>query len=493
MTLHFTCTLMSKVVLSARAATEGQVDSLDYLPGAKFMGIVARQYESMDDPARHDLFHNGKVRFGNAYPFAKGVRFYPAPLVYFTKKGSKPTDTDGVIYLDHLLDETKRKQFSKDGDQLKQVRSGYIDAGGKKSLTIETDYQLKSAYDADLRRSKDSQMYGYSSIPRGTVFAFSVEDTTGKYAEKIKKALVGEHGLGRSRTAEYGRVRIEVAEAPKDTVMQSAVTNVALVYALSDLCLYDKFGQPKQPTAEDLGFSAGAKIDWTRTQVRSGEYQSWNTIRWNRNTDRWVIGKGSVFCVENVQEKVSSQQKWVGSYHQEGFGQIWINPPFLEATKGDHQRPGLKKVEDQEKVAPLKTTNIVPENTNKGLLDLLNRRAALDNLENTIYRQVNAFIEKQKASFSGISSSQWGTLRSYASHAANSTALHKLIFDEKTGFLHRGQSEKVWRKCRDELQKAVSQIEDKTKNKPNEKDDRPLLFLQKLAAEMAKRTKNQEA
>jgi hypothetical protein len=478
-TLHFTCTLLSKVVLSARAATEGQVDSLDYLPGAKFMGIVAKGYTDFDDGARHDLFHNGKVRFSNAYPCAKGRHFYPAPMVYFTKKGSKVTD--GNVYLDHLLSPEVRKENSETGVQLKQVRKGFVDAAGKHYLTVETDYQLKSAYDADARRSKDSQMYGYFSIPQGAVFAFSVEDTTGKHGDAIRKALVGEHGVGRSRTAEYGRVRIDVAEAPKQPTTQASTTRDVLVYAASDLCFHDEFGQSKLPTAQDLGFTNGAKIDWARTQVRSGEYQSWNTKRWNRNADRWVIKKGSVFYLQEVSTDATKQRNWVGSCQQEGFGQIWSNPPFLQATHGSDQRPILGKVENYLTITT--PTDTAPASTNLGLIELLNRRAKQRNNESHIYQQVNTFIDLHKSKFGAISPSQWGTLRSYAGHAANSEALDQLIFSIKTGFLHRGQSEKRWRNVRDELQVAVKQFD---------ADDRAL-FLQKLAAEMAKRTKNQTA
>lgn len=481
MTHHFTCTLLSKVVLSARAATEGQVDSLDYIPGAKFMGIVAKGYDTFNDQARHDLFHNGQVKFGNAYPYAEGRCFYPAPLVYFAKKGDKVTDTS--IYLDHLMEGAERKKLSEAGTQTKQLRKGFVDAAGEHYLTIETDYQLKSAYDADKRRSKDSQMYGYFSIPKGTVFAFSVEDTTGKYGAHITKALAGEHGVGRSRTAEYGRVRIAVAEAQEQSPAQPAATGVTTIYALSDLCFHDAFGQAKLPTAHDLGFPEGAEIDWARTQVQSGEYQSWNTKRWNRNADRWVIKKGSVFCLKAVAETTANQRSWVGTYHEEGFGQIWFNPPFLQAPQGVYQRTKLRKAADGEKAStsPEILSENLPANTNAGLFSLLDRRIKLREDENTIYRKVNAFRAQYESKFIGISSSQWGALRSYAGHAANSEALDQLIFSERTGFLYRGQSEKLWRKFSSDLHAAVQQLEDA---------DRPL-FLQKLAAEMAKRTKNQ--
>ena len=441
------------------------------------MGILAKGYEDFDNTTKRGLFHNGDVKFSNAYPYADGQHFYPTPLSYFTLKGNKLTDAS--IYLDHLLMPEDREKLSKDDIQIKQVRSGYIDAKGQQALKIETDFQLKSAHDAEKRRSKDSQMYGYFSIPRGTVFAFSVEDTTGNYGAAIREALVGEHGVGRSRTAEYGRVRIEVLEkaAPSFT-SHASTTEGTLVYAVSDLCFYDAFGQPKQPKAKDLGFDQEAKIDWARTQVRSEEYQSWNSKRWNRNADRWVIKKGTVFFVEGAKSKTTEPLRWVGSHHEEGFGQVWVDPPFLTGIDGKHYRNTLTKAE----VKSVETTTLdTAPNTNPHLLVLLNRRVGLRDVEGTIYQKVNAFIGQHKREFSGISASQWGALRNYANHAGNADVLKKLVFDEKTGFLHRGQSEGSWRKGRETLRSAVDSVV----------DDHQPLFLQKLAAEMAKEAKKQ--
>jgi hypothetical protein len=479
MTLHFTCTLLSKVVLSARAATEGQIDSLDFIPGAKFMGILAKGYDGFDTHEQRDLFHDGTVRFSNAYPYANGMRFYPAPLSYFVKKGDKITDSD--VYLDHLLQEKERKKMSEDGDQTKQVRSGFIDAAGEHYLTVETDYQLKSAYDAESRRSKDSQMYGYSSIPKGTVFTFTVESDGEQYTKAITDALMGEHGIGRSRTAEYGRVRIEPMEAPEAVASQGQTGEKTLVYAMSDLCFHDAFGQAKQPDAKDLGFGDGAKIISARTQVQSGLYQSWNTKRWNRNADRWVIKKGTVFYLENVPKGAASGLNWVGSFKQEGFGQVWVNPPFLEAPKGEYPRPKLEQQKSTTDNKPLYTQPALPDTVNAGLLKLLKRRQSQRNNESSTYAQVNKFVKDHGSQFNNISKAQWGTLRSYAKHAGNATALKQLIFSKKTGFLHRGQSEKAWRNSRETLETAVMNKDVKD----------PITFLQLLAARMAPDAKNQ--
>ncbi len=479
---HFKCTLLSPVVLSSRAATEGQIDSLDYIPGAKFMGIVAKDYKEFDQTAQHDLFHNGKVRFSNAYPQVAcpqvvDEQFLPIPLTYFAKKGDKVTDN--TVFLDYLLSEAQRKELSDKSVQLKQQRSGFINITGEQYLTLETDYQLKSAYDAAKRKSKDSQMYGYFSIPKGAVFTFSVEDRTGKYADQLAEVLKGEHGVGRSRTAEYGRVLIEPAAAPPPVPTATVANSPTLIYAASDLCLLDEFGQAKRPEAKDFGFDG--EIDWAQTQVQSKVYQSWNTQRWNRDADRWVVKKGAVFCLKAGAKQLTALS-WVGSYHQEGFGQIIINPAFLQATDDAYQRSPLKKVEISPAAVPL--TEQASKVGDHGLLGLLDRRVAAASGESELYRWVNDFIKNHKKFYQGISSSQWGTLRNYAKHAATYEVLENMVFEKNIGFLYRGQSEKVWRSCREDLETRIKTI--------TVKDDRPI-YLNKLAAEMAKRAKNQKA
>ena len=41
--LKFKCTLLSDVILNQKAATEGPNQTLDFIPGSCFLGIVASQ------------------------------------------------------------------------------------------------------------------------------------------------------------------------------------------------------------------------------------------------------------------------------------------------------------------------------------------------------------------------------------------------------------------------------------------------------------------
>ena len=142
---QYTCRLLSEVIIASSSRTEGFNLSLDYIPGAKFLGIVAgRLYGELhsDFSKVLDLFHNGKVRFGDAHPYVEGEMSLRIPLSWYQEKGASLAKE---IYLHHNLKNTEK--------QLKQIRVGYFFPSGHKRLDIPQDFSLKSAYDSEKRKA----------------------------------------------------------------------------------------------------------------------------------------------------------------------------------------------------------------------------------------------------------------------------------------------------------------------------------------------------
>src|SRR5690554_663098 len=195
---QYKCTLLSDIIITSEAATEGYAPSLDYIPGSKFLGIVAgKLYDEDTTEKTLDLFHNGTVQYGDASLYYKNNHYLKPPFSWFTEKGKGIYEE---VYVHHLL-ESKDKQ-------LKQVRSGYFSPESNGFVSLDQDYSLKSAQDSKTRRSKDGQMFGYHSLRAGTEWTFEIRDTKGVYAEELKGIMEGIHRIGRSRTAEYGLVEI---------------------------------------------------------------------------------------------------------------------------------------------------------------------------------------------------------------------------------------------------------------------------------------------
>src|SRR5574344_1539893 len=89
-TLKFKCTLLSDVIINQKSATEGNNETLDFIPGSNFLGIVAAKYEELDkDGLTWKIFHSGKVRFGDAHPAKEGKRSLKVPASMFYPKMKK--------------------------------------------------------------------------------------------------------------------------------------------------------------------------------------------------------------------------------------------------------------------------------------------------------------------------------------------------------------------------------------------------------------------
>ena len=470
--IKFECKLLSDVVLKSSSATEGFIDNLDYIPGAKFLGIAAGLlYDEKQIGKTLDLFHNGDTRFGDAHIALDGIRTSKVPASWFFKKGEGVGDEK---YLHHKLSKEMKQDLSSKGIQLKQARKGYFVSN--KYTVLENNFSIKSAYDSSARKAKDSQMYGYYALPKGSSWIFYV-DTKEEYSKEIINALEGRKRIGRSRSAEYGLV--EIKRNSEQTAFDNVVINAGevIIYADSNLCFYDNYGQNTlQPDVSELGLPEGSKILWDKSQVRTRKYQTWNNKRYNRDADRMIIEKGSVIVVNTIAEvNTSDFENGIGAHRNEGFGNIIINPTFLSSKseridlkleKYEIENPELKYfIENGGKDELLKTFLKAKQEEKRRIL--------------TVDKMVNEFTKNNLSKFGGITPSQWGQVRNYAKHAANEKVLIDLLFRSEFGYFMHGQSEHKWRAgnkriiLKDYLEKNVptgSRIE----------------FIQKLASEMGK-------
>ncbi|CAA6818440.1 MAG: FIG00470522: hypothetical protein, partial [uncultured Sulfurovum sp.] len=199
--LIFQVEFLSEVVLPSTSNTEGNIDSLDFIPGSNFLGMVAKAYDDFDDSFK--VFHSGSVCFGDATLLHKGEETFKMPLSFFHEKLD-----DSTLVNHHLI--TDFSKFT----QLKQKRKGFI-TRDLEELSFKNNYAQKSAYSKEHRRSKDGSMYGYSSMPKGLFWQFVVkyDGLSTNDIEGIKNNLVGKKRLGKSKSSQYGQ--IEISETRK--------------------------------------------------------------------------------------------------------------------------------------------------------------------------------------------------------------------------------------------------------------------------------------
>ena len=499
-TLKFKCKLLSDVILNQKAASEGANNTLDFIPGSNFLGIVAAKYADFGDAAM-EVFHSGKVRFGDAHPVCKGhdvmrTLRVPASMYY-----PKPEKASEVCYIHHEYSRDKDKDGG-NPQQLKQCRQGFYafekDAGHEAETS--KNFALKSAYDSENRRSMNSQMFGYEALDKGAEFYFEVEVDSDHLTDKIRAALLGKHNIGRSRTAQYGLVELEECNFEETRSRDIKADGYVTVYADGRLIFIDDNGEPTfRPTAKELGLDSG-EIDWNRSQVRTFQYAPWNGKRKTRDADRCGIEKGSVFVVKDCKNQ-DFESKYVGVYRNEGFGRVIYNPEFLDTADNASNGQAKFKLKDGEKEATgIKKPTLIPaDKVNKSpLLNYINRAIRDKGEDEYIREKVNKLVDDNAGRFSGERfASQWGTIRTIAMQHKKSKDIKDKLFAQsndktKCGYLTHGVAKEQWdkRDRRTLLQKFVEDLE-KEAYKKNYGDITAKALIN-LASEMAKICKKQE-
>ena len=474
-TLKFKCTLESDLVLSQTSSSEGNQKTLDFIPGNNFLGIVARELYVDSSAESLNLFHSGKLRFGDAHPSVHGIRGLKVPAsMYYPKLSSASKE----CYIHHLTDHDAVAIRDK---QLKQCREGFYSFDEAKGTHVDThkNFTIKSAYDSQKRRSQEHQMFGYEALSRGLILYFEIEsDLSDDINRTVIDTICGMKHIGRSRTAEFGLVNIEPTDYKEMCSTESVpVSGYITVYADGRLIFLDENGEPTyQPTADALGVTGG-EIDWTKSQIRTFQYAPWNGKRHTYDTERCGIEKGSVFVIKLNGASCPERSQYVGWYKNEGFGKVIYNPAFLKGSPNEQGKAlyTLEDYEDDKEVIPNEDKPV------SSLIDfLLNKRKATESNQ-TVYQIVQEAVALLEPYFrKGTFASQWGSIRNIAMISPDSHVLISYIDSYLAHGIAKDKWEERGRKKRlDDFMKA---------NK--DKDLQSIMI--NLASEMAKKCKARE-
>jgi len=498
---QYKCKLLSEMVLNAALATEGNMESLDYISGSNFLGIIANQvYKNNKDEAL-DILHSGKVLFGDGIITKKGKKFYSVPFCFLQDKQNSDFAKDPV-YLDYNVDHIKGIEKNGGKLQLKQKRQGYISVDGYYLSEVPKNFSLKSAYNREERRSAEGKMFGMEAIQAGEEFLFSIYYKDESLIEIVEKYLLGHKRIGKSKTAEFGQVEISLNEPQKTEIISEPYGDYTIVYAESDLCFFDEdTGQATfRPTEQQLGIESG-EIDWSKSQIRTFSYSPWNSKRNSSSMQRHCITRGSIFYIKEGKTKKS--KNIVGDFTNEGLGRVIYNPSFLKPRADDCKILDLKfiqinKIEEEKKSKPIEYLKVKENNLTTGLAKFLLNKAQDEENELQLAKEINDYLSINKNSdlVTKITSSQWGNIRAEATeYLQKGKTFDEFLFklglkkdrdenENPRGILTHGKmSERLWNDSRRQELKNIFESIQTTKK---------LEFAAKFSAEMAKEAiKNQ--
>lgn len=485
--------LEDEIIFTRRSATIGDHETLDYIPGSTLLGWAAGHlYKEFSREESYLFFHSGKVRFYNGLPLTSGCnRAKPMPLCWHEDKAGQPAREKSRLISNRIFNLIHPKP--QEVLQPRQLRGGYVDDDG---LFFQPSriYRMKTALDPETATAAESQLFGYESLVRGQQFVAGIsadDDVSSVLFQKLLDVFKGCIRIGRSRSAQYGRVMVRIERKKMDNTnpVPTNPTNQLTLWLISDLALRDRFGSPTLfPDPSTLGLPKG-HLDLAKTFLRFRSYAPYNAFLKSRGMERQVLMAGSVLTFifdENLQNSsLSSLSDGIGFYREHGLGEVSINPKLLE---GYHPVFSSKD-------SIFSTKHVArPDDP---LIRFLERRVAGRSLEkdskdwaekkvielSLMYRSAREFNGVKSSEPFGPSRAQWRRV-SDAVNGQDIAGLEKCLFDQNTGVCKEKDEE--WGIKINTGKTFLSWLKDTIKESENEKraTSRNIQWLAKLAEDL---------
>lgn len=334
-----------------------------FVPGSSLVGALAAKYINKNhivnahkDPVFKELFLSGKVRFLPAYPCTKdGVKSLPLPMSLMIHK-------DGMT----LADYAAGKEFAPGYKKL--AGFGIVDEADKTlsmlSARVQFEFHMSRASESERLSgsSNDGKVFNYEYLEPfqyfyGTVIA---DDDLSDAAMKAIAELLSERvGLGRSRSAQYGKAeftfmgekapqKIDFNEGRLCIYAYSAFIPSENWTRADELALYIadalnnelvNSGSEAKLSKENIGiFAAGEALE--------GFVGVWNVKRERKN----VLSSGSLFAFDVIDFDDDALAvidnrlcKGFGERIAEGFGQFRIWTPLKDSADKTWQKVALRE------------------------------------------------------------------------------------------------------------------------------------------------------
>ena len=445
--------LEDEVVLSRRSATRGDHETLDYIPGSTLLGWAASHlYERLSVEDAYLVFHSGKVRFYNGLPLTpSGGRARPMPLCWHEDKGGKSAREETREEKGRLISDRVFNLISGKSEHIlqpRQLRTGYIDDSGH-VFQPSRAYRMKTALNPDTATAAESQLFGYESLDRCQHFVGGIsadDDVDPVLFNDLLDVFGGTIRIGRSRSAQYGRVWVSVDRKKMngETPELSRESRELTLWLISDLALRDTCGSPTLcPDPFILGLPNGQLV-LEKTFVRSRSYAPYNAFHKSRGMDRQVLVAGSVLTFmfdEPLPEScLSLLADGIGLYRECGLGEVSINPELIQ---GEH--PKFSTADSTHPIKGLVSSNGVVR-PDDPFITFLERRSvgrsteevskawAQEKLEElkSMYLSARKFNGAKLFDHIGPGRAQWRRVLDAATEP-ESTQLNKRLFDSDTG------------------------------------------------------------
>ncbi|HWQ14470.1 MAG TPA: hypothetical protein VNL77_16850 [Roseiflexaceae bacterium] len=399
--------------------------SFSYIPGSQLRGMLIHRFcersrrlredAVAQDPQCRRLFFSGQTRYLHAYPLVEesGLRSLPTPRAFFRRKGGK----DNTVYNAAHKDFDRRA--AEGDDTLKPITVPFCRIEND-SLALYEPKPNRLAVHIARERAKGRATEGggaifqYDALAPDQWFGGVVLIDNDDDAETLRALLPGPAWLGRSRSAGYGKVRIELEPDPSGPWREVGgayptlpVEQPATITLLSDTVLRDERGNPALTIdAATLGTYLGTPVtaiddvhSFSAALPQGGFNRTWKLPL----PQAYALAAGSTITFTpqktlDVAAVRRIEEQGIGERRAEGFGRVafgWLTEETLSAREGE-----LYRVREQ---AP----DLTP--ASRAMLQQMARRL----LELRIEEQIARFVRDQVIPHAGQmpANSQLGRVR----------------------------------------------------------------------------------
>ncbi|MEG3755230.1 RAMP superfamily CRISPR-associated protein [Psychromonas arctica] len=419
MRLFYTLKTIEPIIMSENHSTENNDSCLDYIPGSAILGALAAQhYTVLNEQKSWDVFHSGETIFSHCYPVVNDQLALPTPASWHFAKGDEVLDDSGKYNAESISNHASPTFKREQAVQYKQCRDGYINSDAQSAI-VNQGITTKTAIDNQTGGAKESQLFSYAYIQPGQTFLGWIE-CPDDVAEQFKTSLSKGLSLGRSRNSEFGKVAINLVEAP--LIAPPNNNNETLVlWCLSDCECYDQDGNPTfMPKLKDLHPQLIGKLNKQKSFIRSTSCSRFNQKRAGLDSEQMLIAKGSVL-VYDLKEVDQTHlntlsETGIGINKQQGLGWVNVNPDwaFNASLANDNalfNRIAIKQHESK-KVNITTTTPLLTWLSEKLTEDIeaTSRKQQVSRLLETIvqaYKNARRYNNILNSNEAGPSSTQW--------------------------------------------------------------------------------------
>jgi CRISPR-associated protein Csx10 len=350
------------VLISVNTGSQNHWETLDYFPGSAIRGTLANLWQrkmklgkkAHEDADFYDLFLSGKLRFLNGNLFKENQRLHPLPMNIEVEK------TSAAIYRDSF-----ETIWDKNTPAAKYKAMWALPGTGaykvEKSIFFHTTRKDKRMEG----KAGDGGVFTYSAIERGQQFASEIigeENDLILLKQKLGDSFSA--WFGRSKTAQYGQVKLSFSEIhdveiPKIEEKSNLLFAGAALFNNGDGFPVTDFEAILQSISRETGVSLNMEMVGTiargenqspvknmklRTMVSELYYRHWDMKRPSHS----VISPASVIQMKLPADSATKFVQYclengLGENCVEGFGEVAFisySPKNLDKLK---QKSALEK------------------------------------------------------------------------------------------------------------------------------------------------------